>query len=298
MTMDEFYDKCHMEDGLNLGDHMKALEKCFTQTLPEETPGVGMLVIPADGWCVIRVDGRAFHMYTKAFKDRKTAFSDIITGAMDNAAYALMEEFRAALVYSQSDEITIVIEPGKVPFSGKTHKLNSIAASVASVHFNAYVNSRDDAPDARNPSFALFDARSYAVNRDEAAATVLWRQLDGIKNSISAVAYTKFSQNALNGKNSGERISMLTDAGVDWHAFAYRVKYGLFLKRERKEIGIKDLAGMNEKARQSIMEKDGVVTRSVVNVKHYRPLNTVSNLAGMLFDGEEPELKEATDDGI
>ena len=91
---------------------------------------------------------------------------------------------------------------------------------------------------------------------------------------------------------------MLADAGVDWHSFAYRVKYGLFLKRERKEIGITDLAGMNEKARKSIMEKDGVVTRSVVNVKHYRPLNTVSNLAGMLFDGEEPELKEATDDGI
>ena len=220
-----------------LGERMKALELRFTKG---EAYGSGQVVIDEHKCCIIRVDGRAFHTYTRPFAKQKidigcpvparTAFHPAITGAMKYAMEALIAEFNPIVAYTQSDEITVVIGEDKVPFGRKCHKLNSIAASIATAAFNEYINTKADrstVPEARYPSHAIFDARSYEATYEEAALTILWRHNDCVKNSISTLARSLMPQSRLVGKKSDARKEMMEQHfNVSWDDLPHGLKYG------------------------------------------------------------------------
>lgn len=272
-----------------LGDYCKSLELRYTQ-------GVGWMeahsavLIPVAQYCIIRVDGRAFHTFTKPYKARKdNPFSPDIVNAMKAAVESLIAEFSPVVVYTQSDEITVVIDPSKVPFGRKCHKLNSIAASVATAAFNGYLyrNSlnRTDKP-------ATFDARSYGADRNDVLKVLIWRQKDAIKNSISAVARTVYSHKVLESKNSDERMSMLADKGVDWHAYPYGDKYGLTAFRVTKDIAIDADFLRKNNVPESVIEQlsgeGGKAMRSVTEYPELPPFTDIENLDEVIFSQEAP----------
>lgn len=267
---------------------MKALEYPFTHGNVDFTDNktvFGEVAIPEGSWCIIRVDGRAFHTYTRPFK-KDGPFSSKIIAAMNAAAVALLNEFKAELVYWQSDEITLVIPPERIPFSGKTHKLNSIAASVATAAFNREMV-LEDVPDA------IFDARAFAGDREDCALCIMWRQRDCIKNSVSAAAQSVYSHKQLEGRNTDDKISMMAENGLDWHAYSYGIKYGTFIRKVNVEIPVDELKSeIPEKELERIRENGGTVTRTKLDFPKYPVLTTISNLEGMLFEGEDPIRKE------
>ena len=288
------------EEKTTLGDMMKALEYPFTAgaELPngEWTEFIGKARITPGKWCIVRVDGRAFHTYTRRFKKPGEPFSRVIDGAMERATRALIDEFLPAVAYQQSDEITLVIEPRRITFGGKCHKLCSIAASVATAAFNDHVHCSV----GRQARLAVFDARAYEATREQAALSLVWRQRDCIKNSVSAVARAFFSHKQLDGKKTGEKVEMLlSEKGVDWNLMSYRHRYGLIARPGTRTINVSDsreeLAGLgyNEKAIENILKLGGTVTRSCVDIDESLPeFDRISNLADVLFDGKPAETRE------
>ena len=277
---------------------MKALEYPFTHGNVDFTDNktvFGEVAIPEGSWCIIRVDGRAFHTYTRPFK-KDGPFSKAIITAMDMAAVALLNEFKAEMVYWQSDEITVIIPPERIPFSGKTHKLNSIAASVATAAFNRQMPAdtlKNLVPPGAGIPDAIFDARAFAGDREDCALCIMWRQRDCIKNSVSAAAQSVYSHKQLEGRNTDDKISMMAEKGLDWYAYSYGIKYGTFIRKVNVEIPVDELESeIPEKELERIRENGGTVTRTKLDFPEFPVLTTVANLEGMLFDGEAPIQKE------
>ena len=103
-----------------LGDRLKAIEM-------QEAGRKMMPDIPV----VARLDGRAFHTFTRGMR---RPFDIEMQRVMYLTAAALVEEFHPAVGYTQSDEITLVWDK-PVLFDGRYQKLTSVLAGYASATF-------------------------------------------------------------------------------------------------------------------------------------------------------------------
>lgn len=272
-----------------LGEYCKRLELPYTTVYAAPDQDVPRVAIPEGKYCIIRVDGRAFHTFTKPYKCKEQAFSSDITNAMQAAVEALMNEFSPIVVYSQSDEITVVIDPAKIPFSGKCHKLNSIAASVATAAFNLYLVRNNL---ARTAKPAIFDARSYGVTREDVLKVLIWRQRDAIKNSISAVARTAYSHKMLEGKKSEDKIAMLEEKGIIWESFPHRCIYGMTAFRVSKMVSLDPdwlrEHGTPEAVIDQIVGEGCTAMRNVTEYPDLPRFDRIANFEQVIFDHAEP----------
>lgn len=193
----------------DLGDRMKAHEAVTRHLLPRRT------------YTVLRVDGKAFHSYTRGLE---RPFDLRLVADMNAVAEALCKEVSGAVMaYTQSDEISLLAtdfgSEGTQPWlGGVMAKWTSIAASVATAELNAR------RPGAR----ALFDARVFTLpSRTEVGNYFLWRQQDCVRNSISMTAQAYFSHKQLQGRSSNQMQEMLwQDHGVNWNDTSDDLKRG------------------------------------------------------------------------
>lgn len=185
---------------MTLHDNMKLLEQ-RTRT-----------VLPARSWVVVRVDGRAFHTWTRRLE---RPFDERMNDAMDAAALALTAEITGARVaYVQSDEISVIAtdlvsDRSLHWFGGVVQKVASVAASVATAAFNQAV-----APLQLPP--ATFDGRVFSTDDyDDIAAYLHWRHRDAARNAISMLAEHRLPSSTLHGMKTHERVDALAAAGLD-----------------------------------------------------------------------------------
>lgn len=88
---------------------------------------------------VIRLDGKAFHTYTKGMKK---PFDDILSETMIETTKALCKDVHSCVFgYTQSDEITLILRlPDKIKseayYNGRLEKIVSLTASKATRYFN------------------------------------------------------------------------------------------------------------------------------------------------------------------
>ena len=113
----------------SLGDRQKSYEKVQEHYLVPKMP------------FIIRVDGKAFHTYTRGFKK---PFDNIMGRSMKRTMQSLCEDIPGAVLgYTQSDEITIVCKytdriKSQAWFGGRVEKIIAITASKATKYFNKY----------------------------------------------------------------------------------------------------------------------------------------------------------------
>ena len=233
----------------SLGDRMKAYE-AITRTF----------LIPKLH-TIIRLDGKAFHTYTKKFKK---PFDDDLINAMDEAAKYLCGTIQGAkFAFVQSDEISIYLSDRdtletQMWYDGNVQKMVSVSASKATAKFNhlmfiktlesitkikedtlsPYYN-RIDLEDILKPMpLAEFDSRVFQLpNEEEVVNCMLWRQQDTIRNSISSVAQSNFSHGGknseLHGVNTGMMIEKLAkEKGIDFYKdFSLKLQQGRFIQK-------------------------------------------------------------------
>ena len=208
----------------------------------------------------IRVDGKAFHTFTRGFNK---PFDDVLINTMQDTMKYLCENIQGCVLgYTQSDEITLILVDYKrlnssAWFDYEVQKMCSIAASMATMAFNKFFESNvekendsftaewlDD--DTDNPNYknkkledlwrvhdkalkkgAMFDARCFNIPKEEVTNLVYWRQLDATRNSIQMVGQANFSHKELQGK-SCEKIKemLITEKGVSWEDFNPMYKHG------------------------------------------------------------------------
>lgn len=215
-----------------LGDRQKGYEKAQAIRLTGRTP------------VIIRLDGKAFHTYTKRLPDidpslKQSPFSDIMHYCMTATAVALCKQVQnCQLAYTQSDEITLLLTDWDTLdtqqwFGGQVQKMVSIAASIASVTFNDRIKACTTA----EMPLALFDARVFTLPKEEVTNNFLWRQQDATRNSLQMLARFYFSHTQLQDKNTAQMHDMLMlQYGVNWNDIPTWQRRGTCIKRDEEGV--------------------------------------------------------------
>lgn len=241
-----------------LGDRMKGYENVNRNYLTRRVP------------VIIRIDGKAFHTFTRGFKK---PFDEILVKSMQDTMKYLCENIQGCVLgYTQSDEITLVLIDYKrldscAWFDYNIQKMASIAASMATMAFNKFFKVAIDEYFTSNKLVtvltkadldynneltryysvldkainkgAMFDARCFNIPKDDVCNCILWRQNDATRNSIEMVGHANFSQNQLHKKSCNEIQDMLMlQKGINWNDFPTTLKRGSCCIREQyKTIG-------------------------------------------------------------
>lgn len=210
----------------SLGDRMKGYENVTRLYLDKKVP------------VIIRIDGKAFHTFTKGCKK---PYDDRIINAMKATTEFLMKNIQGAKVgYVQSDEISILItdydrEETSAWFEYNVQKMVSVAASMAAVNFTLQYDIQlcSEEDDFEHTPFyantikrAYFDARVANYPKDEIINYFRWRFQDCTRNSMSMLAQSLYSQKELNGKKWVEQSVMCEEKGQDWFKLDPVYRYG------------------------------------------------------------------------
>ncbi len=215
-----------------LGDRMKRYENVTRFTLPRRT------------YTIMRVDGRAFHSWTKGL-DKPYDLN--FMRCMDRAALALCEQIAGAqFAYVQSDEISVLVvdfldintEPW---FDGSIQKFTSVGSSIATMAFNRMVMNMMEHPTSssgllrkiggKEPN-AVFDARVFTIpDLIEVENYFVWRQQDAERNSVMMLARAYASHKQLAGKNRVAQHEIIHKAGDNWAKHPVAFKHGRMIRR-------------------------------------------------------------------
>lgn len=192
----------------SLGDRMKLYEAAWRPQFPPRMP------------IVVRVDGRAFHTFTRQFE---RPFSTAVMDAMDAATDAVAAKLQGCiLAYTQSDEASFIIQTDRslqsqMLWGGDLVKIVSTTAALMTASFNL---ARENSPH--------FDARAFVMPWDDVPNYILWRYRDWTKNSVTMQALEHFSHKQLHEKNTGQKLGMLQEIGHPWEALSPRIRHGHF----------------------------------------------------------------------
>lgn len=208
----------------NLGVRMKTYEAVSKHFLMRRNP------------VIIRLDGKAFHTFTKGLKK---PFDEILIETMQETAKYLCQNIQGCkLVYTQSDEISLLLTDYEnintsAWFDNNIQKMTSISASMATLAFNDNFNklvekyitlpvSIDFMSDEKQKKYrknyhtyhskknkALFDSRVFSLPKEEVVNYFIWRQKDAIRNSIQMVGQAHFAHKELHKKSTGNIKEML-----------------------------------------------------------------------------------------
>lgn len=192
----------------------------------------------------IRIDGKAFHTYTRNFK---IPFDSIFMRAMQETMKYLCENIQGCVLgYTQSDEITLIlVDYEKINssawFDYEVQKLCSVSASMATMRFNqvfARLVQEVKEEGTEDPKYikvldkacetgAMFDSRCFNIPKEEVTNLVYWRQLDASRNSIQMVGHANFSQKQMHGKSTSDIQDMLMlEKNINWNDFPVACKRG------------------------------------------------------------------------
>jgi tRNA(His) 5'-end guanylyltransferase len=211
----------------SLGDRMKRYEHAFRFSLPQRLP------------IILRVDGRAFHTFTRGCA---RPFDSDIAECMAAAATALCEEVQGAqLAYLQSDEISVLIHSYKrfasqAWFDGELQKMCSVSASVATAAFNSAWLIRESNAPSGGANSAHFDARIFVVPEADVTNYFIWRQQDATRNSVQMLARSLYSHKECFEKDNSQLQEMCFAKGKNWNDLDTRWKRGVCVRRSHVEI--------------------------------------------------------------
>lgn len=205
----------------------------------------------------IRIDGRAFHTYTKGFTK---PFDNVLVNTMQETMRYLCENIQGCVLgYTQSDEITLILVDYKklnsyAWFDNKLQKICSMSASMATMFFNKlfernahefiyncasdfetsgkYGKGTDEynlcaAYEKSLKKGAMFDSRVFPIPKEEVTNLVYWRQLDAIRNSIQMLGQANFPHKELQNKTSSQIKEMLiVDKEIMWEDLPIHLQRG------------------------------------------------------------------------
>ena len=212
-----------------LGDRMKEYESVPKHFLMKRTP------------VIIRLDGRAFHSFTKrkVIKNSLTddPFSDVMRTCMTGTAISLCKQIQnVKFCYTQSDEISLLLTDWDTFdtqqwFGGNIQKIVSLSASIATNAFNRAYEQYEKIEECSE--LPMFDSRVFNLPKEEVTNYFLWRQQDASRNSINMLAQYHFSHKQLQGKKVPQVHDMLMlEKGINWNDINTWKKRGFCVVKE------------------------------------------------------------------
>jgi tRNA(His) guanylyltransferase len=185
------------------GDEFEALQR--------EREWFHTLTVPPGAWAVIRVDGRSFSRFTERRFDKP--FDPEFSRLMTHTAEALVTEFDARYGYTESDEISILLDPSFDLFGRGLEKLVSISAGLASARFTAELGEP-----------VTFDSRVWiGASIADVVDYFSWRQTDALRCALNGWCYWTLRQagrsarqatRELNRTNKADKNELLSRHGI------------------------------------------------------------------------------------
>ena len=236
-------------DKTSLGDRMKLYESATEGFLTPRTP------------IILRVDGKAFHTYTKGLK---RPWDLVLNSVMDMTAIELCNHVQGAqIAYVQSDEISILVHGYKTHtsqayFDGRIQKIVSVVASIAAATFTSESwriwDEGDSVPNkASRIRPAYFDCRAFVMPESEVCNYFLWRQQDATRNSVQSLARALYSHKECNNKNGSQLQDMCMAKGHNWNALPTQYKRGRCIVRQTYEV--ESSGGASQRTRWAVDEE-------------------------------------------
>ena len=218
---------------------------------------------------IIRVDGNAFHTFTRGL-DRP--FDADFMKIMQKTCLSLCQNIQGCVGgYVQSDEISLLLIDYQTLesdawFDYNLQKITSLAAARATMTFNGLVSDLvaeydvegyacsqiEGEEDKEAICFekaklwqtkmnrAMFDARAFNIPKEEVCNYFIWRQKDATRNSIQAAGQAQFSHKELDRKSQSDIQEMLFQKGINWNNYSIPEKRGSFVRRYTETIERED----------------------------------------------------------
>jgi tRNA(His) 5'-end guanylyltransferase len=200
-----------------LDNIMRKYETASDQKIPPEFP------------VVLRLDGHAFHTLTNN-NNFKKPFDDRIRDYMVDTARHLVEHspLKIRYAYTQSDEISLLIDPFETSFNRKIRKILSNTSAYASAKFTKV-----------SGLMGAFDNRYMIYPTREVYITYFrWRQSDSERNSLNTwVHYTLINQGFTASQATRKAKNMKKGDKHDL-LFKYDINYNDLPLWQKRGIGI------------------------------------------------------------
>ena len=201
-----------MGEHLDIGVRMKRYEKVTECVLPNRIP------------VIIRIDGRAFHTFTKHYGKQ---WSEEFANHMMATAHVLQDEIQGCqFCYGQSDEISFLLTDYKTIktqawFEYDLRKIISVSSATASATLSLLTG--------RNVGF---DSRAFSIPQDDVVNYFIWRQLDAIRNAIQFAGHEHFTHKEMHEKNCSTVVEMLKTKGIDFDKYPLLRKRGFCITKK------------------------------------------------------------------
>ncbi|HEY9046480.1 MAG TPA: tRNA(His) guanylyltransferase Thg1 family protein [Ohtaekwangia sp.] len=173
-------------------------------------------IIP-DVYMVARLDGRGFTRLTKELLLLEKPFDVTFRDAMITTAKGLADcGFKVRYAYTESDEISLLLDRSENGFDRKTRKLGSILAGEASARFTLAMG-----------AIGVFDCRIIPLPTDALVIDYFrWRAEDANRNALNAWCYWKLREKGfsvydatsqLSGRSVSEKNEILFHLGINYN---------------------------------------------------------------------------------
>lgn len=189
---------------------------------------------------VARLDGRSFTRLTKEVCDFERPFDVRFRDLMVETAKALLDcGFTIRYAYTESDEISLLLDRDETLFGRKLRKYDSLLAGTASAEFSVRLG---------RP--ATFDCRISQLPSAEAVIDYFrWRQADAGRNALNSYAYWTLrnagrtahaADRQLRNLSVESKYALLRGHGIDFAAVPAWQTAGIGIRRREVSIAAVD----------------------------------------------------------
>lgn len=190
------------------------------------------LTVPPGAWPVVRVDGRSFSRFTEQRFEKP--FDERFSTLMVETAEAMLTEFDARYVYTESDEISVLLPRDTGLFGRGVEKIVSITAGVASAVFSRSIG-----------EVGVFDSRIWlGTSQEDVVDYFLWRQADASRCALNGWCYwtlrkagrsRREADRAMSGASTAAKNELLYGLGVNFNEVPLWQRRGIGLWLEEFE---------------------------------------------------------------
>jgi len=200
------------------------------------------LKVPCTSKVVVRLDGRNFSQLSRKLEFKKP-YDQEFAEILSKAACQLFQEFSPLLIYSFSDEVSLLL--GEIPFAGRVEKIDSVMASFLSGAFTSKL--------MKNPKYQRifdeispisFDSRVIPLSTEGVVAYFQERQQEAWRNCLNGYSYWTLrkeyskteAMEILHKKKSSQLHDLLFDKGINLAQMPAWQRRGVGIYKKKVQI--------------------------------------------------------------
>lgn len=180
-------------------------------------------------WMAARLDGRNFTRLTKELQNFEVPFDERFRDLMVSTTQHLMNcGFRVIYGFTESDEISLLLDYRDQSFGRKTRKLNSVLAGEASAKFSLLMG-----------ELACFDCRiSELPMMSNVVDYFRWRNEDAHRNALNAHCYWRLRQEGESANAANDQLLRLSTSEKNEMLFQRGVNFNDLPRWQKRGVGV------------------------------------------------------------